>query len=84
MSVGSLIPIRFLTLTAHLVITIVIFWSKVRLTWVNFDWNKLAFFPQKTRAIFILSECGAQFKGAGNCLFCAGRFHALGLGRGEQ
>ena len=33
----------------------------------------------KTRAIFILSECGAQFKGAGNCLFCAGKFHALGL-----
>ncbi|XP_046850800.1 transmembrane protein 107-like [Xenia sp. Carnegie-2017] len=28
MSVGSLIPARFLTLTAHLVITIVIFWSK--------------------------------------------------------
>ncbi|XP_028394136.1 transmembrane protein 107-like [Dendronephthya gigantea] len=28
MSVGSLIPVRFLTLTAHLVITIVIFWSK--------------------------------------------------------
>ena len=29
MSTGRLIPVRFLTLTAHLVITIVIFWSKV-------------------------------------------------------
>lgn len=28
MSTGRLIPVRFLTLTAHLVITIVIFWSK--------------------------------------------------------
>ncbi|KAF7227211.1 transmembrane protein 107 [Nothobranchius furzeri] len=36
-AISSLVPARFLTITAHLVIVITIFWSRVRKKWFIFN-----------------------------------------------
>uniref|UniRef100_A0A8C6PS01 Transmembrane protein 107 n=1 Tax=Nothobranchius furzeri TaxID=105023 RepID=A0A8C6PS01_NOTFU len=50
-AISSLVPARFLTITAHLVIVITIFWSRVRKKW--FIFNLISYDTQYSSSLLI-------------------------------